>query len=62
MNCMWNSLFVYKKCDNCMQCPIRKYNCCTPSRADADELIYQLDKEIQKFSLIKQKVVDKINE
>ena len=62
MNCIWNSIFVDNKCNDCSQCPIQKYGCCTPSRADADELIYRLDVEIQKFSAIRQKVVDKLAE
>lgn len=61
-NCTWNSIFVDNRCEDCSQCPIKKYNCCTPNRADAEELIYRLDVEIQKFSSIRKKVLDKLGD
>ena len=61
-NCTWNSIFVDNRCEDCSQCPIRKYNCCTPSRADADELVYRLDVEIQKLSSIRKKILDKLGD
>ena len=62
MNCMWNSIFIDNKCEDCSQCPIQKYDCCTPSRADAEELIYKLNGEMKKILSIRKKIIDKLSE
>lgn len=64
MNCMWNSIYGdIHKCDDCTQCPIKKYNCCTPSVADGEELAYQLQLEIQRFTALrKKKLLDKMEQ
>ena len=63
MNCMWNNVYGdIHECDDCTQCPIKKYNCCAPSVADEEELAYQLELEIQRFTALRKKLLDKMGQ
>ena len=63
MNCMWNNVYGdIHEYDDCTQCPIKKYNCCAPSVADEEELAYQLELEIQRFTALRKKLLDKMGQ
>lgn len=49
-----------KKYFTCKNCPIQKYNCCKMSIENETELLSRLQIDIDKLSILKEKVLDKI--